>query len=50
MFWCLLIVNILVIDPDSPGYVTFDHIVPNEARLVVCARMIKEMKKDLTGD
>jgi hypothetical protein len=34
----------------SPIYLTFDHFDPRGKRLVVCARLINEMKKDLTGD
>jgi len=37
-------------DPDSPLYPVFDHIVPGEPRLVICSRLVNDMKKDLTGD
>jgi hypothetical protein len=42
----LLVLN----DPRSHLYLTFDHIDPRKGRIVVCARLINEMKEDLTGD
>jgi hypothetical protein len=37
-------------DPNSPFYLTFDHIDPRGKRVVVCAKFLNDMKKDLTGD
>ena len=37
-------------DPKSQYYLTFDHIDPRGTRVVVCARFINDMKKDLTED
>jgi len=38
-------------NPFSRRYLTFDHVVPgDDSRLVVCCRLINEMKSDLTWD
>ena len=38
-------------DPWSRRYLTFDHVIPgDDRRLVVCCRLINEMKTDLTWD
>ncbi len=37
--------------PWSRRYLTFDHVVPgDDSRLVVCCRLVNEMKSDLTWD
>jgi hypothetical protein len=38
-------------EPWSRRYLTFDHVIPgDDKRLVVCCRLINEMKSDLTWD
>lgn len=50
-FRCFYTGKLLAVDdPDGPWYLTFDHMTPGKKRIVVCARLINEMKKDLTGD
>jgi hypothetical protein len=50
-FRCFYTGILLVLDdPGSPMYLSFDHIDPRKGRIVVCARLINEMKEDLTGD
>ncbi|MBM4249948.1 MAG: hypothetical protein FJ149_11070 [Euryarchaeota archaeon] len=50
-FRCCYTGMLLILDdPDSPWYLSFDHIDPRKSRLAVCARQINEMKQDLTGE
>jgi hypothetical protein len=37
-------------DPDSPFYITADHVIPGLKRYIVCARLFNDMKSALTGD
>jgi hypothetical protein len=38
-------------DPSARRQLTFDHVIPgDDSRLVVCCRLINEMKSDLTWD
>jgi hypothetical protein len=35
---------------NDPKYLTYDHVIPGEDNLVVCAAFINDMKSDLTED